>query len=128
MNSGQETRPKSLAEEDAEEIYNFVKSLRSDARREIRSALWLSWPLGYSCPCGARIHPLSEYLGIPIRIESIEEIWGPLFGARIKLRWLEGEHEAFIWSRAIVRKLKRLLKNKESVWVKPRLKLDLEAG
>jgi len=120
--------PAELADEDAKEIYNVVKSLRSDARDEIKRALGRIWPLSYSCPCGARVHHLSEFLGTSIKIEGFEEFWNYLYGVKIKLQWLDGEqHEAYIWTKAILPKLKRLLRNKQSVWAKPRLKFDLEA-
>jgi len=135
MSSGQETRTKSLDEEDAEEIYNVVKNRSFESRLEIKRALGLIWPLEEPCPCGKSVHHLSEFLGRPIRIEgfrvsSIE----PRYlepGVVIKLRQFDGEHEeeheAYIWSRAILRKLKRLLRDKEYVWAQPWLKLDLEA-
>jgi len=124
MSSGQETRTKSLAEEAAQEIYNAIRSLNSEASWEILRALELPWRFWRSCPCGARLHHLVEFLGHIIEIESFENLEP---GARIKLRWVGGEHIAYIFrSEDIPHKLERLLRNKESVLVVPRLKLDLE--
>jgi len=118
-----------LTEREAQAIYKAVKELRGDARYQIMTVLGLNWPLRERCPCGKRLHYLSEFLGTPIRIKGFREVLTPEPGVIIRLRWLDDEeHEAY-WSKDILGKLERLLRSEggiESIPVAPWLKLDLE--
>ena len=117
-----------LTEQEAQAIYKAVKELSSDARFQIMTVLGLNWPLRERCPCGKRLHYLSEFLGTPIQIKGFREVLTPEPGVIIRLRWLNEEHEAY-WSNAILRKLEQLLRSEggiESIPVMPWLKLDLE--
>ena len=117
-----------VAEREARAIYKAVKELRSDARFQIMKVLGLNWLFRQRCPCGKRLHFLSEFLGTPIRIKGFREVLTPEPGVVIRLRWLDEEHEAY-WSKAILGKLEQLSRSEgglESIPVAPWLRLDLE--
>ena len=124
-----------LAEADAQEIYSALRNRRSNNLWEIKKVLgivreYLEDLINPKCACGKSVHHLSEFVGYFVKIKEVKTIYYGGDKTPLVLIDLEDKndelHQAYVVSKTVARKLRRLLRKGDSVYADIKLEYDFK--